>query len=46
MRALMLSRLGDLHERSITLVEPRYDETQVPQRLVAGHTTHHGHTGT
>jgi hypothetical protein len=33
----MLSRLDGMHERSIALVELRYDEMLLPQRLVAGH---------
>jgi hypothetical protein len=42
----MLSRLNGTHERSIALVEPRHDEMLLPLRLVAGHTTEHGHIGT
>jgi hypothetical protein len=45
MRALMLSRLDGTHERSIALVEPRWDE-MLPLRPVASHTAKHGHIGT
>ncbi|KAH8621950.1 hypothetical protein IG631_23345 [Alternaria alternata] len=45
-RALMLSRLDDSHERSIAPIELRRDELLLPLRLMAGHTTHHGHIGT
>ena len=42
----MLSRVDDLHERSIAIVELRYNKMLLPLRPVAGHTTHHGHIGT
>ncbi|KAH8621946.1 hypothetical protein IG631_23341 [Alternaria alternata] len=42
-RALLLSRLNGMHERSIALVELRYDEMLLPQRLVVGHTTKQPH---
>ena len=46
MRALMLSRLDDMHERSIAPVKLRYDEMLLPLRPVAGHTTKYSHIGT
>ena len=42
----MLSRLDDSHERSIALVELRYDEMLLPLRSAAGHTTQHSRIGT
>jgi hypothetical protein len=42
----MPSKLGGTHERSIALVDLRRDEMLLPLRLVAGHTTKHGHIGT
>jgi hypothetical protein len=42
----MLSRLDGTHERSIALVESRYDEMLLPLRLVASHTTKYGYIGT
>jgi hypothetical protein len=42
----MLSRLDGTHKRSIALIELRYDEMLLPQRLVAGHTTKHSRIGT
>jgi hypothetical protein len=46
MRALMLIRLDYTHERSIALVEPRYDEMLLSLRPMAGHTTTHSRIGT
>ena len=42
----MRSRLDGTHERSIALVELRYDEMLLPLRSAAGHTTEHSHIGT